>query len=206
MIKGLHHNAYRCRDSEETRRFYEDFLGLPLVHSLEIGTTMTGRSAQVLHTFYQMDDGSFLAFFDDPQTSFEFKDQRDFDLHIALCRSGNNDDRRTEMKVQIRAKVWLEIRGEVAVCHGKAALLSEIRKLGSIRQAARSLQMSYRRAWEYVREIEEGVRVPVVARQAGGVRGGGAVLTPDGEKLLTRYEETLEAITEAVGPHGVDTV
>ena len=28
MIKGLHHNAYRCRDSEETRRFYEDFLGL----------------------------------------------------------------------------------------------------------------------------------------------------------------------------------
>ena len=84
MIKGLHHNAYRCRDSEETRRFYEDFLGLPLVHSLEIGTTMTGRGTQVLHTFYQMDDGSFLAFFDDPQTPFEFKDQRDFDLHIAL--------------------------------------------------------------------------------------------------------------------------
>ena len=84
MIKGLHHNAYRCRDSEETRCFYEDFLGLPLVHSLEIGTTMTGRGTQVLHTFYQMDDGSFLAFFDDPQTPFEFKDQRDFDLHIAL--------------------------------------------------------------------------------------------------------------------------
>ena len=35
MIKGLHHNAYRCRDSEETRRFYEDFLGLPLAGSLE---------------------------------------------------------------------------------------------------------------------------------------------------------------------------
>mgnify|MGYP001166292607 FL=1 len=84
MIKGLHHNAYRCRDSEETRCFYEDFLGLPLVHSLEIGTTITGRGTQVLHTFYQMGDGSFLAFFDDPQTPFEFKDQRDFDLHIAL--------------------------------------------------------------------------------------------------------------------------
>ena len=84
MIKGLHHNAYRCRDSEETRCFYEDFLGLPLVHSLEIGTTMTGRGTQVLHTFYQMRDGSFLAFFDDPQTPFDFKDQRDFDLHIAL--------------------------------------------------------------------------------------------------------------------------
>ena len=43
MIKGLHHNAYRCRDSEETRRFYEDFLGLPLVHTLKIEETMTGR-------------------------------------------------------------------------------------------------------------------------------------------------------------------
>ena len=84
MIKGLHHNAYRCRDSEETRCFYEDFLGLPLVHSLEIGATMTGRGTQVLHTFYQMRDGSFLAFFDDPQTPFDFKDQRDFDLHICL--------------------------------------------------------------------------------------------------------------------------
>ena len=84
MIKGLHHNAYRCRDSEETRKFYEDFLGLPLVHSLKIGETKTGRAAQVLHTFYRMDDGSFLAFFEAPDEPFEFKTQRDFDLHIAL--------------------------------------------------------------------------------------------------------------------------
>ena len=36
MIKGLHHNAYRCRDAEETRKFYEDFLGLPLVNAFRI--------------------------------------------------------------------------------------------------------------------------------------------------------------------------
>ena len=86
MIKGLHHNAYRCRDSEETRRFYEDFLGLPLVHTLKIEETKTGRStgAGVLHTFYQLDDGSCLAFFDAPGMPFEFKEQHDFDLHIAL--------------------------------------------------------------------------------------------------------------------------
>ena len=58
MIKGLHHNAYRCRDSEETRTFYEDFLGLPLIGSLAIGETKTGRETEALHTFYQMDDGS----------------------------------------------------------------------------------------------------------------------------------------------------
>ena len=84
MIKGLHHNAYRCRDSEETRRFYEDFLGLPLSGSLEISETKTGRTTAVLHTFYRLDDGSYLAFFEAPDMPFEFKAQHDFDLHIAL--------------------------------------------------------------------------------------------------------------------------
>ncbi|MCA8927331.1 MAG: VOC family protein [Alphaproteobacteria bacterium] len=83
-IKGLHHNAYRCRDSEETRRFYEDFLGLKLAEALPIRTTQTGRKTDVLHTFYEMGDGSFLAFFEAPDRPFEFRQQHDFDLHIAL--------------------------------------------------------------------------------------------------------------------------
>ena len=84
MIKGLHHNAYRCRDSEETRRFYEDFLGLPLVNAFEITETKTGRDTHVLHSFYAMEDGSCLAFFEVPASPFEFKMQHDFDLHIAV--------------------------------------------------------------------------------------------------------------------------
>ena len=84
MIKGLHHNAYRCRDAEETRRFYEDFLGLPLVNAFEIRETKTGRDVHVLHLFFAMDDGSCLAFFEVPGVPFEFKRQHDYDLHIAL--------------------------------------------------------------------------------------------------------------------------
>ena len=84
MIKGLHHNAYRCRDSEETRKFYEEFLGLPLVAALEITETKSGRKTHTLHTFYRMDDGSHLAFFEAPDRPFEFKDQHDYDLHSAL--------------------------------------------------------------------------------------------------------------------------
>jgi catechol 2,3-dioxygenase-like lactoylglutathione lyase family enzyme len=84
MIKGLHHNAYRCRDSEETRRFYEDFLGLPLAATLELKETKTGRPTRTLHTFYALGDGSFLAFFEAPDQPFEFKEQQDYDLHIAL--------------------------------------------------------------------------------------------------------------------------
>lgn len=84
MIHGLHHNAYRCRDSEATRRFYEDFLGLPLAGTLEIGETKSGRKTDTLHTFYRLGDGSFLAFFEAPDMPFDFKVQHDFDLHIAL--------------------------------------------------------------------------------------------------------------------------
>lgn len=84
MIKGLHHNAYRCRDSEETRRFYEGFLGLPLAGTLEIGETKSGRKTNTLHTFYRMGDGSYLAFFEAPDMSFDFRHQHDYDLHIAL--------------------------------------------------------------------------------------------------------------------------
>jgi catechol 2,3-dioxygenase-like lactoylglutathione lyase family enzyme len=84
MIKKLHHNAYRCRDSEQTRRFYEDFLGLPLAGTLEIKETKSGRKTETLHTFYRLDDGSYLAFFEAPDMPFEFKAQHDFDLHIAL--------------------------------------------------------------------------------------------------------------------------
>lgn len=84
MISRLHHNAYRCRDSERTRAFYEDFLGLPLAGTLEIKETKSGRATNTLHTFYRLDDGSYLAFFEAPDMPFEFKTQHDYDLHIAL--------------------------------------------------------------------------------------------------------------------------
>lgn len=83
-IRGLHHNAWRCSDSERTRAFYEDLLGLPLVHAFEISTTKTGRSVQALHSFFALGDGSCLAFFEVPAMPFDFKPQHDFDLHLAL--------------------------------------------------------------------------------------------------------------------------
>jgi catechol 2,3-dioxygenase-like lactoylglutathione lyase family enzyme len=107
MIKGLHHNAYRCRDSEETRKFYEEFLGLPLASALSIKTTRTGRQANVLHTFYEMEDGSYLAFFEAPDQPFEFKNQHDFDLYIAL-----EVDQRTLEEMFARGKAaGIETRG-----------------------------------------------------------------------------------------------
>jgi catechol 2,3-dioxygenase-like lactoylglutathione lyase family enzyme len=107
MIRGLHHNAYRCRDSEETRRFYEDFLGLPLVNAFEIRETKSGRPTKTLHSFYAMDDGSCLAFFEAPDLPFQFKDQHDFDLHIAVEVSREDLDRMFEKG----KKAGMETRG-----------------------------------------------------------------------------------------------
>jgi len=64
-VHGLHHIAYRCRDAEETRRFYEDLLGLPLVHVVRADTVeSTGEHCPFIHLFFEMTDGSCVAFFD----------------------------------------------------------------------------------------------------------------------------------------------
>ena len=66
-IQGLHHWAYRCRDAEETRHFYEDLLGLPLTHFIRednYAGTSGERVEKFAHLFFQMADGSSLAFFD----------------------------------------------------------------------------------------------------------------------------------------------
>ncbi len=64
-IRGLHHFAWRCRDCEETRHFYEDLLGLPLVHVIKADhVPSTGEYCPYVHIFFQMTDGSYIAFFD----------------------------------------------------------------------------------------------------------------------------------------------
>ena len=64
-VLGLHHNAYRCRDAEETRQFYEDVLGLPLVHVVkESKVPSTGENTPFVHLFFELKDKSCIAFFD----------------------------------------------------------------------------------------------------------------------------------------------
>ena len=63
--RSLHHFAWRCRDAEETRHFYEDILGLPLVHVIHADTVpSTGEYCPYVHLFFRMADGSCIAFFD----------------------------------------------------------------------------------------------------------------------------------------------
>ncbi|HEX5379361.1 MAG TPA: VOC family protein [Phenylobacterium sp.] len=107
MTKSLHHMAFRCRDSEETRAFYEEVIGLPLAAALELDTSATGRPVHALHTFFAIRDGSFLAFFEVPDQAFDFKPQHDFDLHVAL----DADEASVEAAVAAARARGLEVRG-----------------------------------------------------------------------------------------------
>jgi catechol 2,3-dioxygenase-like lactoylglutathione lyase family enzyme len=107
MIEGINHHVYRCRDSAATREFYEDFLGLPLVRAFRARRTATGRAVDLLHTAYRIGGGSCLEFFEVPGTPFPFKDQHDFDLHLAL-----ETDAETQARLAERAKArGMEVRG-----------------------------------------------------------------------------------------------
>jgi glyoxylase I family protein len=65
QVQQLHHYAYRARDAEETRQFYEDVLGLPLYHIIQSDVVpSTGEFCPYTHFFFRLQDGSFIAFFD----------------------------------------------------------------------------------------------------------------------------------------------
>jgi len=65
MIRKLYHFAFPCRDGEETRHFYEDVLGLPLVNCMQSDVVpSTGEQMPYAHFFFEMGDGSYIAFFD----------------------------------------------------------------------------------------------------------------------------------------------
>lgn len=70
---------------------------------------------------------------------------------------------------------------------GKVRLLELIDETGSISAAARLMEMSYRRAWLLVDNMNLAFRAPVLIAAVGGTQGGGAVLTPFGHEVVARY-------------------
>lgn len=99
-VRGLHHYAYRCRDAEETRHFYEDILGLPLTHLIRADRVpSTGEHCPYVHLFFELGDGSCLAFFDlgDDQAAQPSPNTPTWVNHLALTvddEASLNDARR----------------------------------------------------------------------------------------------------------------
>jgi molybdate transport system regulatory protein len=96
-----------------------------------------------------------------------------------------------------RASLRIDLGEERRVGPGKIELLEFIRSTGSISAAARAMDMSYRRAWLLIDEVNAALKAPVVETSTGGSGGGGAVLTPLGETLIATYRD-IEKETTAI--------
>ena len=84
-------------------------------------------------------------------------------------------------------RIRLLIGDTIAIGPGKASLLEEIVRKGSISAAARNMGMSYRKAWKLIDSINDDFKVEIVSKSTGGKGGGGAYLSPFGKEMLQRY-------------------
>jgi molybdate transport system regulatory protein len=100
--------------------------------------------------------------------------------------------------MEIKAKFWIENKGEVVLGGGKAALLLTVDRLGSIQRAADEFGMSYRHAWGAIRKIEQRAGFKMLDTKLGG-KNAGAQLTPKGKTFIVKVDSLLtdlQAIVE----------
>jgi molybdate transport system regulatory protein len=102
----------------------------------------------------------------------------------------------TRSRPTLSVRIDLDAEGRIGP--GKIELLESIHRCGSISAAGRAMEMSYKRAWDLVDEINRICRQSAVERQTGGKNGGGAVLTPFGLSLVARYRRIERDAASAV--------
>lgn len=88
-----------------------------------------------------------------------------------------------------RGRVWIDGKEGTFLGYGRIILLEKIREHGSITKAAKSMEMSYRNAWELVDSMNSQSSRPLVESATGGKGGGGAILTVEGEKAIKLFWE-----------------
>lgn len=104
----------------------------------------------------------------------------------------------------IQGRLWIEGTEGTFLGYGRVVLLERIKKYGSITEAAKSMEMSYRHAWGLVASMNRQSGVPLVETTTGGKKGGGTKLTDAGERaiktfwsLIERFDEYLRQETKA---------
>lgn len=95
-------------------------------------------------------------------------------------------------EIKIENRIWIEKNGFPFIGSGRISLLEYIHETGSIAQAAKKLGMSYKKAWELVKSMNEQSHTPLVKKESGGKNGGGTLLTEAGLKVVTQFRELEE--------------
>ncbi|WP_233272737.1 winged helix-turn-helix domain-containing protein [Paraburkholderia acidisoli] len=106
---------------------------------------------------------------------------------------------------QVRFRMRITQGDTIALGPGKVALLEAVREHGSISAAARSMNMSYRRAWLLMDELNRALASPATVSEHGGQSGGGSVLTPVGEAIIRLYR-SIEAQAATVCAPEIDAL
>ncbi|CAZ97353.1 MULTISPECIES: winged helix-turn-helix domain-containing protein [Zobellia] len=90
---------------------------------------------------------------------------------------------------KIKSRIWIEVGDNVLFGEGRVRLLKEIETQGSLSKAAKSIGMSYKKAWTLVDAVNKSAKEAVVTTSVGGQKGGGTVVTPYGKKLIAAFEQ-----------------
>ena len=99
-----------------------------------------------------------------------------------------------------KSRFRIKLEDQIALGPGKVDLLEAIERTGSISQAARELNLSYRRAWDLVDTMNRCFKTPLVSRTTGGKHGGGARLTALGKRMTTIYRTMESKAAKATQP------
>jgi molybdate transport system regulatory protein len=100
--------------------------------------------------------------------------------------------------LKVKSKIWIEIEGRPVMGEGRRNLLNYIDKKGSISQAARDLGISYKKAWSYIRNMEDRLGIKLVEKCVGGRGGGGTKLTAEGKVLIDKYDRLQSGNREGI--------
>ena len=93
------------------------------------------------------------------------------------------------MNLSVGGKLWLESGGERFFGPGPVELLEYIELTGSINQAAKKMEMSYKKAWEIVNHLNSITRQPLVVTATGGEKGGGSTISDEARELIEYYRQ-----------------
>lgn len=93
------------------------------------------------------------------------------------------------MKYKIKSRIWIQADNKVLIGEGRVRLLKAIEETGSLSKAARSIQISYKKAWTMVDAVNKSAKKPVTESSTGGKGGGGAILTSYGKELIKVFDE-----------------
>jgi len=101
-------------------------------------------------------------------------------------------------RLRARSKIWLEIDGQAVLGHGRLVLLEAVERCGSISAAARDLEISYRKAWSQLTEMEKQLPYPLLERKVGGKGGGRTHLTAQTRELMAQFRQLLDGSEDFV--------